>query len=237
MPYPGGKAGAGVYQRIINLFPPHRVYIEPFLGGAAIMLRKRPARLNIGIDADPAVIAQASIAGIDEGSEYRFHIGDGITFLQECPFDGNELVYCDPPYMASTRRGGRRPLYRHEMMDESSHVRLLEVVRSLPCAVVVSGYWSELYADSLAGWQVETFSAATRRGQAREYLWMNFQPGAARHEYTYLGDDFRQRERIKRKRRRWIGRLEKMETAERECLLSAIEDWRSAQSSSFSSSA
>jgi len=37
MPYPGGKSGAGVYQTIINRMPPHRVYIEPFLGGAAIM--------------------------------------------------------------------------------------------------------------------------------------------------------------------------------------------------------
>jgi DNA adenine methylase len=33
MGYPGGKSGAGVYQTIINLMPPHTVYIEPFLGG------------------------------------------------------------------------------------------------------------------------------------------------------------------------------------------------------------
>jgi hypothetical protein len=33
MTYPGGKGGAGVYQMIINQIPPHRVYIEPFLGG------------------------------------------------------------------------------------------------------------------------------------------------------------------------------------------------------------
>lgn len=30
MRYPGGKGGAGVFQTIINQFPPHRVYIEPF---------------------------------------------------------------------------------------------------------------------------------------------------------------------------------------------------------------
>lgn len=33
MTYKGGKAGAGVYQQIINQIPPHDVYIEPFLGG------------------------------------------------------------------------------------------------------------------------------------------------------------------------------------------------------------
>ena len=48
--YPGGKAGAGVYQKLINLMPLHTVYIEPFLGHGAVLLRKRPARLNIGVD-------------------------------------------------------------------------------------------------------------------------------------------------------------------------------------------
>jgi hypothetical protein len=43
MVYAGGKNGAGVYQTIINLMPPHDVYIEPFLGGGAIMRQKRPA--------------------------------------------------------------------------------------------------------------------------------------------------------------------------------------------------
>ncbi len=54
--YPGGKNGAGVYQTIINLMPPHRVYIEPFLGGGAVMRLKRPAELNIGVDLDPQAL-------------------------------------------------------------------------------------------------------------------------------------------------------------------------------------
>ena len=57
MAYPGGKAGDGVYQRLISLMPPHEVYIEPFLGGGAIMRHKRPTRLNIGIDLDSQVIS------------------------------------------------------------------------------------------------------------------------------------------------------------------------------------
>lgn len=48
MPYLGGKSQAGTYQRIINLIPPHDVYIEPFLGGGAIARLKRPARLERG---------------------------------------------------------------------------------------------------------------------------------------------------------------------------------------------
>jgi hypothetical protein len=64
--YPGGKNGAGVYQRIINLMPPHRVYIEPFLGGAAIMRLKRPAALNFGIDRSQQAINLASNAVFGE---------------------------------------------------------------------------------------------------------------------------------------------------------------------------
>jgi len=42
--YPGGKGGSGVYQKIINLIPPHDVYIETHLGGGSIM---RLARENV----------------------------------------------------------------------------------------------------------------------------------------------------------------------------------------------
>ena len=67
MPYPGGKGGAGVYQTIINQMPPHAVYIEPFLGGGSVMAAKRPAGLNIGVDLDAEVIAQARARIVGNG--------------------------------------------------------------------------------------------------------------------------------------------------------------------------
>ena len=45
MNYPGGKGG--VYQRLINLMPPHDVYIETHLGGEAIIRNKKPAKIEI----------------------------------------------------------------------------------------------------------------------------------------------------------------------------------------------
>lgn len=67
MAYPGGKNGSGVYQTIINLMPPHKVYIEPFLGAGATMRMKRPAVQNIGIDCDPDALKhfKACIASPD----------------------------------------------------------------------------------------------------------------------------------------------------------------------------
>jgi DNA adenine methylase len=41
--YPGGKAGSGVYQRLINEIPPHDTYIAAFAGRDAIARWMRPS--------------------------------------------------------------------------------------------------------------------------------------------------------------------------------------------------
>src|SRR5438552_278689 len=106
MRYPGGKFRC--YQRLINLIPPHRTYIETHLGGGAVMRHKTPAEVNIGIDPDLAVIS--GFKGFD--SSYQFHATKAEKFLTSYRFDGDEFVYCDPPYWPASRRSRRR-LYRH----------------------------------------------------------------------------------------------------------------------------
>ena len=68
----------------------------------------------------------------------------------------------------------------------------------------------------------------TRAGRtATEWLWFNFPAPVALHDYRYLGEDFRERERIKRKKQRWVNRLHTMPTLERRALLNAIaEAWQ-----------
>ena len=198
MTYPGGKAGAGVYQTIINLMPWHAVYIEPFLGGGAVMRLKRPSLVNIGMDLDDAAVkgfkllsspllagsaetvtsgdARSPIAKTGGGRRipspvpvvsdpaspklpvsadlsksgdgrspsdaetsgrpcFEIWQRDGIDFLKSYSFTGRELVYCDPPYLLSTRSGGK--LYKFEM-TEAQHRDLLDVIRRIPCAVMIS---------------------------------------------------------------------------------------------------
>ncbi len=95
----------------------------------------------------------------------------------------------------------------------------------LPCAVMISGYWSELYGRTLAGWHTATFSAVTRGGRkVTEWLWFNYPPPEVLHDWSFLGRDSRERERIKRRLNRWVARLVTLPGLERQALLSALND-------------
>ena len=215
MPYIGGKSQAGVYQRIINLIPPHTTYIEPFVGGGAILRLKRPAGRNIAIDLD-----RRALDALPPGVER--HCVNGIGFLASFKCRGGEFVYCDPPYLLSTR-GGRR-YYRHEMTD-ADHRYLLEVLQRLPCPVLLSGYPSEMYSEALRGWNCDTFDVMTRGHSWRtECLWFNYPRPAELHDYANVGADRRERWNIERRRRRWTARLERMAPLDRAALFSALVD-------------
>ena len=83
----------------------------------------------------------------------------------------NVLIYCDPPYVLSTRHGKQ---YRHEMTD-ADHVELLAALKAHRGPVMISGYPSELYDRELSGWRRETTTATDQTSRVRqEVLWMNF---------------------------------------------------------------
>jgi len=217
--YFGGKNGSGVYQQIINLIPPHEVYIETHLGGAAILSQKKPAKLNIGIDLDSTVIDHWNNSGINNVTWLNT---DSLSWLQQYQFTGNEFIYCDPPYLHSTRKSNHR--YRFDYTDQQ-HIALLQLLKSLPCNVMVSGYPSELYDDLLAGWETHTYQSQTRGGwSATEKLWMNYSKPKVLHDYSYVGTNYRERERIKRKKLRWIDRLNNMDAVEKQTLIDAISE-------------
>ena len=199
MNYPGGKGGC--YHHIINLIPPHRVYIETHLGGGNVLERLRPAQSTIGIDVDAAVIDLWKSLPEYQGPGYTFINGDAGSIIQRMELKGDELIYSDPPYLMSTRESG--PLYNHEMSDEQ-HREWLEILLSVDCPAIISGYKSEMYMDMLAGWNYRTFQNTTRQGVVTEYAWFNYNLTAAKADYRYLGANFREREQIKRQRTRWV---------------------------------
>lgn len=218
--YNGGKGQAGVYQAIICQIPPHHTYIEPFLGGGAIMRHKRPATRSIGIDIDPA-----AIAAFDGASRnVQLVCGDALAFLRSYPWTGGEFVYADPPYLMEVP-SSQRAIYEHEFASTEQHIQLLELLSTLPAMAAVSGYWSSLYATMLTGWRAISFPAVKRSGAiAEEWLWMNYPEPQELHDYSFLGGNFRERERIQRKIRRWEKRLSTMPRLERLAMMAALQD-------------
>jgi DNA adenine methylase len=59
---------------------------------------------------------------------------------------------------------GRTDLYHFEM-DDRQHGALLDILKALPCRVMLSGYWTPRYAVVLQGWNAVTFEAMTRAGR------------------------------------------------------------------------
>jgi site-specific DNA-adenine methylase len=162
MTYPGGKNGAGAYQRIINHMPPHETYIECFLGSVAVLRHKRPATRNIGIDRSPEAINLYVDCRDDahraemEGQSLALLDGDALTLLSPLKTlvsdsllidQPDTLIYADPPYMMETRKSGA--MYDYEM-DDAAHERLLEILTQAHCMVMISGYRSERYDKALS---------------------------------------------------------------------------------------
>lgn len=221
--YQGGKNGAGVYQAIINAIPPHRVYVEAFAGSAAIYRRKAPAASSILMERDPAMADRLRrclpAATVMEG--------DAIQLLASLDHDlHGYFIYLDPPYLHSTRKDAS--LYRFEL-DDGAHQHLVEsllpALSARGALWALSGYRSAMYDVAAARnvWDRKDFRAMTRRGVAIESLWTNYFPrDLVPAELTYIGDTFRERERIKRKAARWVGKLSKLPMLEREFIMARL---------------
>lgn len=214
MGYAGGKGR--LWQDIVSLMPPHDTYIETHLGGGAVMRNKRPAHTNIGVDIDPQVIHAASAWDVPELILYN---ADALAFLDGYHFDGRELVYADPPYVAATKKNRR--YYRHEYTDED-HCRLLDALLKLNCQVMISGYPSELYEQALRGWEVKELVNISHAGPRRERIWANFKFSPDLHDYAPIGGSFRERERIRRKTCRWVHKLARLPDLERRAVIAAL---------------
>ena len=213
MGYFGSKATSGLCQAIIAMMPPHDTYIESHLGGGAIMKRKPPALRNIGIDIDPKALANFEC-------NYPVQLINNCShrFLSDYDYQGTELIYSDPPYLMSTRTSGRR--YRFDY-DEEDHIELVELLKRLPCHVMLSGYPSALYDKLLDGWRSLELQVMNQDGVRTEKIWFNFAVDRL-HWAGYAGKNFTDRQRVKRKAANWGRRYQALPQAERLAVLAAM---------------
>jgi DNA adenine methylase len=269
--YYGGKARLAPW--IASLLPPHRTYLEPFCGSAAVLFAKRPSSTEILNDLDgqlvnfvtvlrerPQALARALALTPYARSEYEQLVGayddpdldelerarrwfvrvnQSISHLagrgrpsgwaaayntngadhahkfaalaerlQACAERLRRVhleqrpaaevvakyakpaaaaaIYCDPPYLASTRSTQTKRFagdYAVEYASEAEHRALAEVLHAAPAAVLLSGYPSALYEElyEARGWwrlertvQRPTSNVSGGRGSvATEVVWSN----------------------------------------------------------------
>lgn len=224
MGYLGSKAQAGVWQRIIGQMPAHSFYVEPFFGSGQVFWRKRPAAASVVIDADADVIATFNAARRRHASDMalqacRAICGDAQILLPKLTLSADTVIYCDPPYVHSTRTS--RHGYNFEMTDEQ-HESLLTLLQAMRCRVMISGYPSALYSALLKDWRCISYRTRTRGRTLTECLWLNFPEPTELHDWRFAGRNFRERLKLKRKAARWMTRLDDMKPLEKGFLLDAI---------------
>src|SRR5438105_1941641 len=114
--YNGGKNGNGTYQTIINHIPPHKKYVEPFLGSGAIYYNKLPALISILNDKDQNIMkSYGDDAHLPTG--VIINCMDASVIINQLSEDSSDtFIYCDPPYLMETRTSKRR-LYKYEMTE------------------------------------------------------------------------------------------------------------------------
>lgn len=105
---------------------------------------------------------------------------DALDVARDYGKHPNVLLYCDPPYIATSRNSTN---YRHEMATKAQHVELAEVLHGCRGPVVLSGYPSPLYDDLFTDWHRVDLAAWTGNGirdgatktdgKRTEVLWSN----------------------------------------------------------------
>ena len=218
--YPGNKAMQGLTEKIINQIPPHDVYVERFAGSAAIWRAKRPAALSVLNEIDGDVCGLLSAMADAATVVCR---GAALD-LDLTPYAGKRVfVFDDPPYPIAARLSGSK-IYRYEMTD-ADHVEYLErLVLPCPFPLMVCSNPNPIYSDMLAGWRRIEVPVNYRGGPGVEVLYMNYPDPEALHEYTYLGNDSWDRQRIARKIKRHVSRLRELPPLERMAIVEKIKN-------------
>lgn len=223
--YYGGKEFEGGYQAIINHIRPHDVFIEICAGNATVTRYIKPALRNILNDID-----KNTYQALCEAFKHNAEVFN--TCFRDFPYNDflgyRVAIYFDPPYLLDSRKSNRK-VYKHEMTTED-HIDLLCIAKTLPSNfdVLISHYPHELYENALQGWKVHEYTAKTRKGVATELLFMNYHEINELHDFRYLGVDFIDRQRMKRKATKIIEKLKGLPVLERNKILSDIHNHFSA---------
>ncbi len=234
--YLGGKGSSGTYQKIINQFPPHDSFFSLFAGKCYVTRNKKPAnKINWLMDINPDIVKYWNSLILP--ANYKVSEGDAIILLnslvngylqQSSPNivknSDTVLIYLDPPYLPETRKSRNR--YPFEL-DKNDHIKILKAINKLTeqkFLIAISHYQCELYDKYLSHWRRIDFNSMKRGGVEIESLYMNYPEPTELHQYNYLGDDYREREKIQNQIKRNVQRLKNMPPLLQNAIVTAIKE-------------
>jgi hypothetical protein len=168
---------------------------------------------------------------IDDHKGFEFHNTDVVKLLRSDIakyYDAADtFIYLDPPYRFVTRKG-QRPVYKYEF-TEQQHIDLLQAALSLKQAkIMINHYPNDLYDELLKGWHTHDFYVQTRKGQALDRIYMNYAIDDQLHDYSFIGEEFREREQFARIRKNLIKKINRLEPVLRNAILSDLASQNSA---------
>lgn len=215
--YFGGKNGNGTYQNIINEIPKCKIYIEPMVGGGGILKNLNLPEITVINDLDPGVID--SYNNVGSGKDIRVYNED---YRKVCDiYDSKEsVIYFDPPYHFETRKSKQKRYFAE--WETNDHIEFLNYVTRLHSYIIISHYPFKLYDEFLRDWRTKEFLSTTRHGQVVEKLYMNFEKPKALQDYRYIGEDFTDRQRIKRQNKRLFNKIAQLPLYQCQLLLSEL---------------
>jgi DNA adenine methylase len=196
--YFGGKESAGTYQTIINLIRPTNVFVEPF-GGNYTLSRYLDNCTKFINEIDIEVFQkydknQKSIAFFNYHYKHFLQKGDYHNWKS------NITIYFDPPYPLNSRKNNRK-VYKYEFTD-NDHKEFLDFVleSNFKCDVLISTYPNDLYKEKLKDWFLVEFYSNTRKGKAKEWLFLNYDPSKIEklHTFKYYGKNNNERQKLKK---------------------------------------
>lgn len=228
--YPGAKTNSGILQFLINRIPHHERYFELFAGSASLYFAKKLALQNVIMDRDEEVY-RALGTKLSEGYPYKYiheTPASSTTELscrdaQQWLWDNTDelrwpdFIYLDPPYPFLSRRSGKS-YYRHEMTNDD-HVQLLTTIRTVKAKIMISTRQNDLYDEYLYDWRKDVFKTVDRAGRAEEIIYMNYPVPDLLHQYDYVGQNFSDRQRIRRKVSRFSNKIQDLPPYERHLLI------------------
>ena len=102
---------------------------------------------------------------------------------------------------------------------------MLQLAKQIPANIAISTYPNPIYESELKDWRYIEFESMTRGGwMATERLYMNYPDPEQLHDYSFYGENFREREVVNRKLKTQFGKIEKMPAIERKVFINRMKE-------------